>query len=155
MRRPRREPWSFWCILKCSVREPMRSLSNAICTSGLPVSVACVPYWSITVFFCSLASTSLVHSCLIFQLFCNVIEVNTLVGGCKDEEVHHRDTESQSELSFFWMRLYLGGLGRISSFSNSFTTSSTTSLMTRWAELGSKVSLVPVQMRVLPVGVTA
>src|ERR1700676_5072935 len=85
MRRPRREPWSFWCILKCSVKEPMRSLSNAIWTSGLPVSVACVPYWSMRDFFCSLASTNLVHSCLIFQLFCNVIEVNTLVGGCKEQ----------------------------------------------------------------------
>src|SRR5579863_4573259 len=83
MRRPRREPWSFWCILKCSVKEPMRSLSNAIWTSGLPVSVACVPYWSMRDFFCSLASTNLVHSCLIFQLFCNVYEVNTLVGWCK------------------------------------------------------------------------
>ena len=29
----RREPWSFWCILKCSVNWPMRSLSSAICTS--------------------------------------------------------------------------------------------------------------------------
>src|ERR1700681_347327 len=97
MRRPRREPWSFWCILKCSVNEPMRSLSNAIWTSGLPVSVACVPYWSMRDFFCSLASTNLVHSCLIFQLFCNVIEVNTLVGGCKEGRVHHGGTEAQRE----------------------------------------------------------
>jgi len=55
----------------------------------------------------------------------------------------------------YWMRLYLAGLGRISSFSNSFTTSSTSPLMTWCAELGSKVSLVPVQMSVLSVGVTA
>src|ERR1700723_1908462 len=88
MRRPRREPWSFWCILKCSVNEPMRSLSNAIWTSGLPVSVACVPYWSMRDFFCSLASTNLVRSCLIFQLFCNAYEVNTLPGGCKDSVPH-------------------------------------------------------------------
>src|SRR5580693_10698980 len=88
MRRPRREPWSFWCILKCSVNEPMRSLSNAIWTSGLPVSVAWVPYWSMRDFFCSLASTNLVHSCLIFQLFCNVYEVNTLVAECKEQRVH-------------------------------------------------------------------
>jgi hypothetical protein len=44
-------------------------------------------------FFCSLASTNLVHSCLIFQLFCNGIEVNTLAGGCKDAEF---TTETQS-----------------------------------------------------------
>ena len=42
MRSPRREPWSFWCVLKCSVNWPMRSLNNAIWTSGLPVSVGCV-----------------------------------------------------------------------------------------------------------------
>src|ERR1700733_15146394 len=101
MRRPRREPWSFWCILKCSVNEPMRSLSNAIWTSGLPVSVAWVPYWSMRDFFCSLASTNLVHSCLIFQLFCNVYEVNTLVEWCKEQRVHHRDTEAPGKNESF------------------------------------------------------
>src|SRR6202030_3535810 len=77
----------------------MRSLSNAIWTSGLPVSVAWVPYWSMRDFFCSLASTNLVHSCLIFQLFCNVIEVNTLPGGCKEEHApqRHRGTEKARE----------------------------------------------------------
>src|SRR3954468_17963173 len=47
----------------------MRSLSNAIWTSGLPVSVGCVPYWSMRVFFCSLASTNLMHSCRLFSIF--------------------------------------------------------------------------------------
>src|SRR5271170_1877634 len=105
MRRPRREPWSFWCILKCSVNEPMRSLSNAICTSGLPVSVAWVPYWSMRVFFCSLASTNLVHSCLIFQLFCNVYEVNTSAEECKGKagsRQRHRRTEGTEECYPMW-----------------------------------------------------
>src|SRR5260370_39566002 len=75
MRRPRREPWSFWCVLKCSVNCPIRSLSKAICTSGLPVSLGCVPYWSMRDFLCSLANTCLVHSCLISIVVCDVYRV--------------------------------------------------------------------------------
>src|SRR5580658_593054 len=76
MSRPRREPWSFWCVLKCSVNWPMRSLSNAICTSGLPVSLGCVPYWSMRDFLCSLANTCLVHSCLLIVCLCDVYRVS-------------------------------------------------------------------------------
>src|SRR2546429_2149775 len=65
----------------------MRSLNSAIWTSGLPVSVGCVPYWSMRDFFCSLANTKLVHSCRQFRFFlCNFIEGNTLQRGCKVRE---------------------------------------------------------------------
>src|SRR5580658_7104143 len=80
MRSPRREPWSFWCVLKCSVNWPIRSLSNAICTSGLPVSLGCVPYWSMRDFLCSLANTCLVHSCLLIVCLCDVYRVSRRVG---------------------------------------------------------------------------
>src|ERR1019366_615980 len=53
----------------------MRSLSSAIRTSGLPVSVACVRYASTTDCFCSLANTNLLHSCL--SRFRNEFENNT------------------------------------------------------------------------------
>src|SRR5437867_11060312 len=62
----------------------MRSLNSAIWTSGLPVSVGCVPYWSMRYFFCSLSNTKLVHSCRQFRFFLyNFIEGNTLQRGCK------------------------------------------------------------------------
>src|SRR5664279_2891278 len=57
MRSPRREAWSFLCVLKCSVSSPIRSLRIAICTSGDPVSVSWVRYWSITAVFFSRANT--------------------------------------------------------------------------------------------------
>src|SRR5271165_3473074 len=93
MRSPRREPWSFWCVLKCSVNWPMRSLSSAICTSGLPVSVACVRCVSITDCFCSLANTSLMCSCSLIDCLVTVRRISRSLtdgkGGrfeCRQEE---------------------------------------------------------------------
>src|ERR1043166_4370053 len=87
MRRPRREPWSFWSVLKCSVNWPMRSLSRAIWTSGLPVSLACVPYWSMRDFFCSLANTTFLHSCLLIDCLVTFTEyhagLRTVKQGCR------------------------------------------------------------------------
>src|SRR6266699_1775954 len=62
----------------------MRSLNRAIWTSGLPVSVGWVPYWSITDFFCSLASTNLVHSFYFFLFRCMCLRVTRGRAGCKD-----------------------------------------------------------------------
>src|SRR5208337_995227 len=60
MSRPRREAWSFLCILKCSVSSPIRSLRIAIWTSGEPVSVSWVRKRSIRVVFLAVASTACV-----------------------------------------------------------------------------------------------
>src|SRR6266496_1541305 len=51
---PRRDEWSFLCVLRCSVSSVMRWVSSAICTSGEPVSLSWVRY-SETI--CCFAST--------------------------------------------------------------------------------------------------
>src|SRR5208283_209128 len=77
MRRPRREAWSFLCVLKCSVSSPMRVLKMAIWTSGDPVSVSWVRYWSIRAVFFSRANTASGALLLFFIVCCYAIKNNT------------------------------------------------------------------------------
>jgi hypothetical protein len=54
--------------------EVLRQLANTLAEQcdlnfGLPVSLGCVPYWSMRDFFCSLANTKLVHSCLLVSIY--------------------------------------------------------------------------------------
>jgi len=65
----------------------MRSLNRAIWTSGLPVSVGCVPYWSMRDFFCSLASTNLMHSFYIFNLLWYASRLTCCRWGCKGSRI--------------------------------------------------------------------
>src|ERR1035438_10165522 len=76
MSRPRREAWSFLCVLKCSVSSPIRSLRIAIWTSGEPVSVSWVRKRSIRVVFLAVASTAcvtpLVFSGPLLSVYCEI-----------------------------------------------------------------------------------
>src|SRR5712692_8800027 len=84
----------------------MRSLNSAICTSGLPVSLGCAAYWSMRDFFCSLASTTLMHSCLQFQFF-SFVTLYMVTGwglGCKGKghsETAATDLRGLTRIGFF------------------------------------------------------
>lgn len=45
--RPRREEWSLWCPLRCSVKSPILLLRTATCTSVEPTSFPWVRYVAI------------------------------------------------------------------------------------------------------------
>src|SRR6185437_9847885 len=73
----------------------MRSLNRAIWTSGLPVSVGCVPYWSMRDFFCSLASTNLMHSFYIFNRLWYANRLTCWNGRCKGLAAIMAETEQR------------------------------------------------------------